>query len=499
MVKEKLKNLISTEGSLQQKTIKSGFWSFASRISTRGLSILKIIIVARLLAPKDFGLLGIALLTLAIFKVFSKTGFKQSIIQKKEKVKDHLNTAWTVLALRGFALYGIVFVSAPYVATFFGEPRAELIIRVIGLTLVFKGLKNIGVIFFQKELEFQKKFALDLSSVVPAFILTVVLAFAWRNVWALVFGNILGAASLLIASFLIHGHRPKPEFKKEKATEMFGFGKWILGSSIVIFIATQGDDIFLGKVLGATALGLYQISYKISNTPATEVTHIISNVTFPAYSKIQDNIKKLKEGFFKTITLTVGLSLTLGVGIILFIPEFTYFILGDKWRSIIWPARILALVGIIRSITAVWGPLYRARGIPRFAFWKNVLRVSGTFIPIYWLTAYYGVAGTSLAVLIGIILCLIFDLVYMRYKFPAKYKLGRLVHSFKGLFLSLSISSIFYLAISKFIDNLVLFLFFSALTIIIFILLMFITEKYSMNPIMKEYKKVLKSLNSGVD
>lgn len=400
MIKDKLKNLLSTDGSLQQKTIKSGFWSFASRISTRGLSILKIIIVARLLSPNDFGLLGIAILTLAIFEVFSKTGFKESIIQNKEKIDDYLNTAWTTLALRGFALYGIVFVSAPYIATFFNEPRAELIIRVIGLTLIFNGLQNIGVILFQKDLEFHKNFALDLSSAVPAFILTVFLAYAWRNVWALIYGGLLGSVCLLVTSFLIHGHRPKPEFKKDKATQMFGFGKWVLGSSIIIFLLTQGDDIFVGRFLGVTALGIYILAYRVSNLPATEISHVIQRVAFPSFSKMQDNKEKLKLVYIKLLQLLSFIVFPLGALIYVLINNFTITILGIQWVPIIPIVMVFVFQTANRAIGGTLTSISTALGRPDIQTRISTVQLIILVILIYPMSLYLGVLGVAIVVLI---------------------------------------------------------------------------------------------------
>jgi len=490
MTKKILANLLSNEGSLQQKTIKSGFWSLASRFSTRGLDLIKFVIVARLLNPNDFGLLGIALLTLAVFQVFTQTGFKESIIQNKNNIKGHLNTAWTTLIIRGIFLYIIVFISAPFISMFFAEPRAELIIQVMGITLILEGMQNIAIVLLHKELEFQKRFLLDLGRTLPSFILTVSLAFIIKNVWALVYGSLIGGVGMLFISYSVHPYRPKLEFNKEKAKEMFGFGKWVLGESIVVFIATQGDDIFLGKVLGVYALGFYTLAFQISNTPATEITHVISQVTFPVYSKLQDNINSFKKGFERTLQLTIALSIILGTAIFIFIPEFTTYILGKQWIPIIWPIRILAVSGILRSITAIWGPLYYSKGIPKYAFWKNVLRVIATFTPIYPLTFLYGISGTSLSVLIGVIFCIIFDILFMILKKPFQIYLRNILKYLIGIFISLFISIIFYISILCYINSLSTFLIGITTTTIVFIILMILTEKYRLNRFFTDVKNI---------
>jgi len=479
---------------LTSRTIKGGLWSFLSRGSMRVLDLLKLVIIASLLSPKDIGLLGIALLTLAIFRVFTRTGFKESIIQNKEEVDHYLNTAWTILALRGAALLGLIYVTAPYIASFFGEPRAELVLQVMGLILLFEGLSNIGIVYFRKELDFKKRFVLDMSRTLPAFVISVYFAFVLGNVWALVYGSVAGYFIFMITSFLLHPHKPKLEMNFEKASEMFGFGKWILGSSALVFIATQGDDIYLGRVLGAAALGIYVLSYRLSNSPATEITHVIGQVTFPAYSKIQDEVKKLKKGLFRTLRTTLALSIPISIGIIVFIPEFTVYVLGEKWTEVIWPARILAVSGLLRSVTATWGPYYKAIGKPKYGFYKNVLRVIGIFSTIYWLTKFYGISGTCMSVLIGQSLAFSFDRYYMRAIGRFKIGLFELMRFLGGVLISVLLGSVFYLLTVNYIDSMITFFITAGITGAIFFASMYLTEKLHINPVMNEIRSIIKCI-----
>ncbi len=479
---------------LTSRTIKGGLWSFLSRGSARGLDLLKLVIIASLLSPKDIGLLGIALLTLAVFRVFTMTGFKESIIQRKEEVKHHLNTAWTVLALRGVALFVLVYVTAPYIAAFFGEPRAELVLQTMGLILLFEGFSNIGIVYFRKEMEFNKRFVLDMSKTLPAFVISVYFALVLRNVWALVYGSIAGYFVFMVTSFFIHSYRPRFELDMSKASEMFGFGKWVLGGSILVFIATQGDDIYLGRVLGATALGIYVLSFNLSNSPATEITHVISQVTFPAYSKIQDDIEKLKKALFKTLRTTLALSIPISIAIIVFIPEFTLYVLGEKWVDVIWPVRILAVSGLIRSATATWGPYYKAIGKPKYGFYKQIFRVIGIFSLIYWLTRDYGISGTCIAVLVGQSAAFVYDRYYMRAIGRFKIGLFELLDHLKGVLISTMILSVFYFALVSHIDSLVTFLAVALGAAILFLFSMFLTERVHLNPVFSEIRGVLKCL-----
>jgi len=390
--------------SIAPRVIKGGFWIFLLRFTERILSIVKLIILARILAPHDFGLMGIALLTVSILDTFSEPGFRAALVQKKENIRPYLDSAWTFLIIRGFILFIILYFSAPYAAIFFKSPQATHIIQVSGFSRIIGVFANIGCIYLQKEWEFNKIFIYRISTSMAEFIVAISCALVLRNVWALVFGLLAAKLVGLILSYIIHPYRPHLDFNLRKAKELFGFGKWILGSSVLIFLITQGDDIFVGKFLGAAALGLYQMAYRISNMPATEITHVISQVTFPAYSKMQDNIPRLREAYLRVLRFTSFLSFPIAGLIFVLAPDFTKIFLGEKWLPMVPAMKVLVIWGAIRSIGATTGPVFQAVGKPKILtklqFWHLIALV----ISIYPLSARWGILGTSWAVVIAVVI-----------------------------------------------------------------------------------------------
>lgn len=385
--------------SLSQKVVRGGVWVFALRIVGRIFDLIRIIILARILVPYDFGLMGIALLTMAILETFSQTGFQQALIQKKKNIETYLDAAWTILILRGVLLFVVLYLIAPYAAVFFKAPQARPIIQVIGLSLLLGAFTNMGVIYFQKELEFNKQFIYQLSGTLADFIVAVSAALILRSVWALVFGLLAAAIVRLIVSYLIHPYRPHLNLDLGKTKELFGFGKWVLGTRILVFLLLQGDDIFVGKILGAIALGFYQMAYRISNLPATEITNVVYQISFPAFSKLQDNQNNLKNGYLETLRITTLLSIPLAGGLIVLAPDFVRVVLGEKWIPIILSLQILAIWGAIRSIGSITsGSLLRAIGIPKIETKIQIARLILLAILIYPLTKFWGFVGTALAV-----------------------------------------------------------------------------------------------------
>jgi len=391
--------------SLSERTIKAGFWVFALRSVNRLFQLVRTIVLARLLSPNDFGLFGIALLALSALDTFSQTGFKQALIQKKEDTNPFLNTAWTLQIIRGILIALIIFFVAPYVAIFFKAPAAEPILKVIGLAIVLHSLTNIAVVYFEKELEFQKFFKYQFLGTIADVIVAISAAILLRSVWALVFGLLAGNLVRCVMSYIIDPYRPKFQFNGTQAKELFRFGRWILGSSIVVFLANQGGGIFLGKILGATTLGLYQMAFRFANLPASQMG-VLSRVAFPAYSKLQDNISKLRSAYLKMLRFVTFFSIPFAGGIFILGPEFTQVFLGDKWMPIISALRILAISVMIRTVVGTGGALFNAVGRPDMDFKMNVARVITLAVTIYPLTMRWKISGTSLSVLLAACACI---------------------------------------------------------------------------------------------
>ncbi|MFH1459638.1 MAG: lipopolysaccharide biosynthesis protein [Candidatus Omnitrophota bacterium] len=386
--------------SLSKKVVQGSFWIFSLRIGERLLGLVRLIVVARLLSPNDFGLLGIAALITSCLNVFFESGFDQALIHKQEQVEEFLNTAWTVQVLRGGLLFAMVFFAAPFTARFFQEPGAIIIIQVFAFTQIIDGLRNIGTIYFRKEIEFKKQFFLSFLPEVIALIVTIITAFILRSVWALVIGAITCSLFIVIFSYLLHSYRPKFEWNLAKMKNLMRFGKWVLGYGILGFLIIQGDDIFVGRILGATALGLYQMAYRISNLPATQISHVISQVTFPAYAKFQNNIKRLSEAYLRVLEIVAFISFPLAGLIFTLSHSFTTIFLGEKWLEMVPAMQALCIFGLARSLSATTGPVFVGVGKPKIMVKLSSIQLIFLIIIIYPLTKQWGIMGTAIATVI---------------------------------------------------------------------------------------------------
>jgi lipopolysaccharide exporter len=376
-------------------------WMIGLKITHRGLGLLRTFILARLLSPDDFGLFGLALLTLSLVDNFSVTGISNALIQKKESIQDYLDTAWTIQLLRALLLFAILFLCAQSVALFFERPEVAVIIRAISFVALFIGIENIGTIYFQKEIRFEKIFLLRLCSISASLTISIIAALILKNVWALVYGSLAGSLIKLLLSYIVHPYRPRLKFDFDKSKELFRFGKWFFGSSILVFLITEGDDAVVGKMLGATALGFYQMAYLISNSPATEISNFVASLTFPVYSKLQDNFDKLKEAYMRVFQMVTLFVFPIAGLIFIMAPDFTHLFLGEKWMPMVHALQILTIWGVVRSVEATTIQVFYATGRPDYSTKILLSEALLIMILIYPLTARWGILGTSWSIVVA--------------------------------------------------------------------------------------------------
>jgi len=378
----------------------------------KGIGFARQIILARLLFPEDFGLFGIATLLLVGFEVLTRTGFKDAIIHIRGEIEPYLHTTYWIKVLRGFLLAGIVYVGAPFAADFFGEPAVTPIIRVLGLVPLFRGLRSVGVVVLRREMNFRDESLYQMTGVFVNFAVTVGLGILWRDVWALVWGRIAGEAVLVGTSFWFHEYRPSFFFDTKKAIELFRFGVWLLGAGIVSYVALQADNIVAGKWISASALGIYQMAYLISNLPAKEFAKQVSKVIQSGYAEIQNNKKRLKTVYRKTLLSVWTIVLPATVGMMITAEVLVRGLLGNKWLDIIPVLPILALGALFRAIGSSIGSLFKATGHTSFVFRVEALRaavlVAGLGVSVYFEAGLKGIAWAFAFSTIGM-LC--FDLV----------------------------------------------------------------------------------------
>ncbi|ESP87361.1 lipopolysaccharide biosynthesis protein [Candidatus Halobonum tyrrellensis] len=395
-----VRRALSAGEDITDRSVTGGLWLGLYNVADRLLQLGTVLFLARLLAPTAFGILGLALVTRSALRRLTKLGLDTALIQRREDDVDaYLDTVWTVELVRGLLIAAVLFLAAPLVASFFGEPLVAEILRVFALLPLVEGVTNPGVVYFVKDLDFRRDVAYNFSGRVAFVLVGVGYGYATRSVWALVFATLASQVVSTAASYAIHPYRPRPRFDREAAAELFDYGKWVFGSEALMFLINEGDDAFVGWALGSYALGVYQLAYRVSNAPTTEITHPIQRVAFPAYSKVQGNVESLREGYFTTVRLITLVSFPAAVGIGVVAPLFVPVVLGSGWGAAVVPMQLLAAYAALRSFRSATVPLFRAVNRPDLDTKVRLLKLALLVPFIYPAAQRFGLPGVAAVVL----------------------------------------------------------------------------------------------------
>lgn len=389
------------EPDLYKRSIKGGYWVTVINVITQILGFAKSIIIFNFLFHNNLELIIVANLLMTILVSSTESGFQAALIQKRESIEEYLDTAWVIGILRGILLYTLVYFMAPLIVLVKvapeSSPLAIAVIRTIGIVFLIHAFGNVGIVKFNKELQFHKTFFLTIAGTLTDIVLSITLVLVYQSVWAYVAARLASAVVNLIMSYLLCSYRPRFHFIPKKAREMWKYGKWLFGGNIVGYLLSEGDDWFVWFFLGAEPLKLYRYAFRFSNMPVTHVTRTISQVSFPAYSKIQQDLPRLRNAYFKVLQVTAITSIPIAFLIFALGPDFIRLFLVEESHGMIPVVQILSFYGLLKSLGATRGPLFRAVGQPQTT-WK--LHCAGLIllcILIYPLTQIWGIIGTAVA------------------------------------------------------------------------------------------------------
>ncbi len=384
---------------LNRKMAAGAAWMILMRLATRALGFISTVILARLLAPGDFGLVALATAVTAALELMTAFSFDIALIQEQEHSRSDYDTAWTITILFSIATAAILTVLAHPAALFYAEPRFEPIMYVLAVGTVVEGGQNIGVVAFRKDMHFGKEFAFQIGRKVVAFAITVPLAFWLRNYWALVAGILAGKIASTGLSYLAHPYRPR--LSTAAWRKLFGFSRWLFLNNLLGFLRYRAADFIVGKIAGPTALGLFSVSFELSQLPTSELVAPINRSVFPAYAQIACDLRRLQQSYLDVVAMIAFLAIPAAVGIALLADEVTAVVLGQQWLAAVPLIRILGLAGVISTLETNIGAAYLALGQPKiitqlFAFYATLLIALLVFFTQQW-----GVTGAAWASLLA--------------------------------------------------------------------------------------------------
>lgn len=387
-----------SDGGLTQRVLRSGVWIGAQNAGQSVLQTARSVILARLLTPEIFGLMGLCQVAIRGLDLFTETGIAPALIHRQERVEEAKDTAYTLQIARGFILAVLALPLAPLAAHYYSEPRLQNVILVLSTVFVISGFSNINTVLLQKKLDFRRLTYLELTVSTVSTITVVVLAWILRSVWALVIGQILTALLRVVLTYVIVPGRPTMRFDRQIAGELFRYGRFITGITIVLFVTSEIDNLVVGKVIGIQQLGLYTMAFTLANLPATHIAKIASSVIFPAYSSLQNEPARIRLAYLTVLRVVAAIALPAACGLAALAPEILGVVYGPRWVGGAGALRILALFGAARAIGMLSGYLYNAIGKPSISFYMSATKLAVILAIIYPMTSRFGLEGAATAV-----------------------------------------------------------------------------------------------------
>ena len=320
----------------------------AMRWSDRMIGLVSTLILARLLLPEDFGIIAMASLAIGLATVLFDVGVNIALIQNKDATQDHYDSAWTLRLIQSVIVTLLLVLISPWIANYFHDQRVELVVQALALSILIGGFENIGIIAFQKHMQFGAEFRFLFSKRVSGFLVTITLAFLFHSYWALVFGTLVGRIVGVGLSYYMHTMRPKISTVKIK--EIFSVSQWMMLRSIGGYLNNNLHKFVVGRSYSSAAMGGYTLADEISAMPTSELLAPLNRVLFPAFSEVKNDLAELKKIFLLAQSLQILVAVPVALGLALVAEEAILILLGDKWSMIIPFVQVLALIGITQSI-----------------------------------------------------------------------------------------------------------------------------------------------------
>jgi len=355
----RLHGLVATQTAAAPMTVaaqpsiaRGAAWMVLFKMTERSLGLISTLILVRVLAPTDFGIVAMAISFIAMAELLSAFGFDIALIHNQRASELHYHTAWTCNLLLGLLITTVMIAAAQPVATFYGRPEVFWVVAALGFGATLTGLENIGVVAFRKDLQFHREFMFLLSKKLAAVLITVPLAFWLRSYWALVIGTLSSRFLSTLLSYAVHPFRPR--FSLAHVRELMTFSRWMLVSNVIIFFKERSTDFVVGSMQGPRALGLYNVSNELSQLPMTELATPINRALIPSFARIQGDREGVNRAFGGALAWLAVTMIPAAAGICAVAPHLVPVLLGPQWLDAVALMQVLAIAG---GLTALHSPI----------------------------------------------------------------------------------------------------------------------------------------------
>ena len=398
--------------SLKKAALSGVKWSSLLQVGRQIIQFVTTAILARLLSPTDFGLVGMATIVIGFVNLFKDLGTSSAIIQRKN-ISDELiySLFWINVA---FGLLGtiVLFSGAPMIAKFYQEPRLTPILRTLSLSFFISGLSILQKALLERNLNFKTLAKIDIVALFLGSSVGIILALNGYGVWSLVFQTLTAVTITSILLWIANKWQPKFVFRWQEIKEISDYSLNLTGFNIFNYFVRNADYFLIGKFLGSQSLGYYSLAYRLMLYPLQNISKVIGRVMFPVFTKIQDDDAKLKAGYLKVIGYIAIVTFPLMVGLWVSAEPFILTMFGSQWQPVVLLLMILTPVGMVQSIETTLGQIYQIKERTDLMFRWSICE--GTLLVIAWaIGLQWGIVGVATSYSL-----MYFALIYPNFSIP---------------------------------------------------------------------------------
>jgi O-antigen/teichoic acid export membrane protein len=379
---------------LSTQAVQSTFWAYISFLSGKALVFVSTIILARLLVPEQFGMMGYCLIAIQYLDALNGLGVDAAVISRRDKVAEAANAAFVISLISGVVMFAVAWLTAPRIAVFFDEPEVTQLFRVIAIVLPFSAVGSVPMAMLQRALRFKAKFIPDVGRSIAKGGISIVLAWQGFGVWSLVYGQIAGEIIATIAVVVVARWRPTRVFDRQVTREVLRFGIHIILVGITGALVINVDYLLVGRILGAAALGYYTLAYRIPELVIRNTNFVIGKVAFPLLAQVQSDDSDLRRVYGALLRYVSLFTIPAGVGMALIAPLFIDTFYTGKWEPAVAVMQLIAISLAISSIGHLPGIIYKSINRPeilnQLSFAKLIVTVG-----VLWFSVRWGINGVA--------------------------------------------------------------------------------------------------------
>jgi O-antigen/teichoic acid export membrane protein len=399
--------------SLGRTSTRGVLWNGATFATSKLLVLATTVVLARLLTPDDFGLVGIGLLVIGFLDLFNDFGVSAAVVQNRDAPERTANVAFWVNMALGSVLTLVGVTAAPLVADFFDEPRATAVVQVLSLSLLLSSLGAIHEARLRRDLRFRRRLAPELGRAIAKGATAITLALLGAGVWSLVWGQLAGEFTASVLYWFALRWRPLFVVDLAVTRRLIGFGSKIALVGLLGGILRNADYLVVGRALGTRALGLYTLAFRLPQLLIEGAVTIVGQVAFPAFARVQHDPVRLRSGLLRAQRLTALVITPLGLGLAVTADPFVRAVYGEQWVPAIQVMQLLAVYMVVQGASRLVGDVYKATGRAGLLSKLAVLKLVIT-LPLLVVFVQGGIRDVALAQVISATICTIIDLAVVR-------------------------------------------------------------------------------------